>query len=116
MPGKVSEMMIDFARPLLDALGTPRDIEDLRHVMMLATLCWNLPVLEREQAADFEQTRRSFDEALVTMPEPLPSMLRQLIEDRRGKFGSIPFYVITEVRGDTLDDARIHAEARGFDA
>jgi hypothetical protein len=115
-PGELPETMLEFARPLIGVLGPPQSIEELRNVMMLATLCWNLPILEREQASEAEQTRRSFEEAMARLPEPLPSTLRQLTEDRLGKFGSIPHYVLIEVRGDALDDAVIHAEARGFEA
>ncbi|MBK9002209.1 MAG: hypothetical protein IPM35_41345 [Myxococcales bacterium] len=47
MPGKISELIYDFARPLLDAMGPPRTIDDLRNAFMLATLCWNLPAFEK---------------------------------------------------------------------
>ena len=46
-PGKVSEMILEFACPLLDAMGQPGRIEDLRVAMQLVMVCWNLPVLQQ---------------------------------------------------------------------
>lgn len=112
VPGKISELIYDFARPLLDAMGPPRNIDDLRNAFMLATLCWNLPVFERTGNPQHHELRQQFDSSLIGMPEPIASLLHQLLEDRRTKFGQIPFWVIAEVRGTNLDDATVHAEAR----
>lgn len=112
VPGKVSELIYDFARPLLDAMGPPRNIDDLRNAFMLATLCWNLPVFERTGNPQHHELQRQFDSSLKIMPEPIASLLHQLLEDRKTKFGQIPFWVIAEVRGTNLDDASVHAEAR----
>lgn len=60
-PGKISEMMLDFARPLLDLIGPPRNINDLRKAFELVTLCWNLPTLERQQDPQATALREHFD-------------------------------------------------------
>lgn len=112
VPGKVSELIYDFARPLLDAMGPPRNIDDLRNAFTLATLCWNLPVFERTGNPRHHELRQQFDAALKSVPDPLALLLHQLVEDRTTKFAQIPFWVIAEVRGTSLDDATVHAEAR----
>lgn len=112
VPGKISELIYDFARPLLDAMGPPRTIDDLRNAFTLATLCWNLPVFERTGNPQHHELQRQFDESLKIMPEPIASLLHQLVDDRTSKFGQIPFWVIAEVRGTSLDDAKVYAEAR----
>ena len=46
-PGKISEMILDFAAPLLDvAPGGPANIEGLRAAMKIAMVCWNLPAYQ----------------------------------------------------------------------
>jgi hypothetical protein len=116
IPGNLSEMLLEFAKPLFGALGAPSTVDELRHVVMLATLCWNLPIMEREDVADYETTRHEFEAVLSELPEPLPSILRDLLATRLTRFGAAPHFLVTEVRGETLDDATLHAEARGFEA
>ncbi len=111
-PLKISKLIVDFARPLLDVAGGPRSIDDLRHVMLLATLCWNLPVFERAGAPEWAELLELFDEALRCVPEPCPGLLRRLVAERQVGLPHLPFAVLVEVRGTTLDDCRIHAEAR----
>lgn len=43
-PGKVSEMILEFAAPLLqlDPVA-PHDITMLGEVLLMAEMCWNLP-------------------------------------------------------------------------
>ncbi len=109
---KISELIVDFARPLLDVAGGPRSIQDVRHVMLLASLCWNLPVFEQARAPEWGELLELFDEALRSVPEPGPGLLRRLVAERQHRLAHIPFAVMVEVRGTSLDDCRIHAEAR----
>lgn len=112
VPGKISELIHDFARPLLDAMGPPRNIDDLRNAFMLATLAWNLPVFERTGNPEHHELQRQFDDALRILPGPVAALLHQLVQDRKTKFGQIPFWIIAEVKGTSLDDAKVYAEAR----
>jgi hypothetical protein len=112
-PGKVSEMILEFARPLLDAMGQAGSIEDLRAAFELVTTCWNLPVFEREAPAEAIAHRRNFDSVVASFPELLSSVLLGLVESRKTTFGQVPFMVLVEVRGTSLDDCTIYAEARG---
>jgi hypothetical protein len=109
---KVSEMILEFAKPLLDAMGPSRDIAELRAAFELATVCWNLQVWEREEPAEASGHRQRFEGMIGSMPEPLSSALLGLIESRKTTFGQVPFMVLVEVRGTSLDDCTIYAEAR----
>lgn len=113
VPGKVSEMILEFARPLLDAMGQPGSIEDLRVAMKLVMVCWNLPVLQRKRLPEWDEHQRHFDSVVATSPEPVVPILLGLVESRKTTFGQIPFMVLVEVRGTSLDDCTIYAEARG---
>ncbi len=106
-------MILDFARPLLDTMGQPRSIEDLRKAFELVTVCWNLPVFEREKPAEAVRQRNHFKSSVASLPEPLSSALLGLVESRKTAFSQVPFMVLVEVRGTSLDDCTIYAEARG---
>jgi hypothetical protein len=112
-PGKVSEMILEFAHPLLyaDPEGPP-SIEILRSAMMLVMICWNLPVYEAGGNPLRVQVKQALDTAIKTAPEPIGAVLLQLIEDRKTKFAAVPFLVLIDVKGTTLENASIVAEAR----
>lgn len=112
MPGKISEMILDFARPLLDEMGEPRSLDDLRNAFLLVTICWNLPVFEKVGGPSYENMRRQLDHALTVVPKPVVVILERLMHDRKTTFAQIPFYVIAEIRGTTLENCKVHAEAR----
>jgi hypothetical protein len=107
-PGKISEMIIDFAGPLLEADGGPPDMESLRNLIMLANICWNVPVLEKRNDPELARHLHLFEQ----IPEPVQGMLRTLMHDRRTRFGAVPFLVVATVKGTSLDNAVIRAEAR----
>lgn len=106
-PGKISELIIEFAQPLVD-LAPPRDIETLRRLIHLAVLCWNVPVLERTPTPELQAHLHLFD----ALPEPILRTLQQLRRDRVTRYGLVPFLITAEVRGTSLADAVVHAEAR----
>jgi hypothetical protein len=110
--GKLSDLIIEFAKPLLDAMGKPRRLADLTSLMDLASLCWNLPVLQRTGGEQVAGMRRHFDDKVNAMPEPVRSILVQMLERRESEYGHVPFLARVEVRGTTLENCRIYAEAR----
>jgi hypothetical protein len=112
VPAKVTALIVDFARPLLQTGGGPRTIQDVRNIMLLASVCWNLRVFERAQAPEFDELKELLDVALSAMPEPGPSLLQQLMAEREASFERNPFAVLVDVRGTSLDDCRIRAEVR----
>jgi hypothetical protein len=112
VPGKISELIWEFARPLRDEAGEPRNIDDLRNVLTLATLCWNLPLFERDGVPELADMQASFQGTLGSVPEAVAGLLRRLVEERKTRFAEIPFYIVAEIRGTTLDDCSVHAEAR----
>jgi hypothetical protein len=109
--GKVSQLMLDFARPLLDLMGPPRTIDDLRRAFELTTMCWNLSVFERERFAEATAMREHFDATVRSCPAPLASALLRLAASRTAEFAQVPFMVVVEIRGSSLDDCTLFAEA-----
>jgi hypothetical protein len=113
VPGKVPEMILEFAQPLMEfGEGGPPDIQTMRNIMMLAMVCWNLPIMETRTDVDGPSTRRMFDDAMARMPDALGRVLLELVEVRRTRFAMVPFYVTVQVEGTSLENARVVAEAR----
>jgi len=118
--GKVSEMLLEFAEPLLylDPQG-PADIQAFASCLQLAELCWNLPILERNGSRSSPrlrtQLRTQFEQILAVVPKPIADVLKNLIETRKVRFGHIPILIRSRVEGDHLNDARVVAEAREAD-
>jgi hypothetical protein len=110
---KVSEMLRDYAQPLLyaDPAG-PADVDTIRTVMSLAMICWNLPVYEAVGSPLYAQGVRTLDAIMERVPPAVASNLRRLLVDRKTKFGAMPFLTLVEVTGTTLENATITAEAR----
>lgn len=92
--------------------GGPPDIQSLRTVMTLAAVCWNLPIMVAKKDAEAAATQQMFDNAMAQVPRPLGQVLLGMIEDRKTRFGAVPFYVVPHVEGTTPKNARIVAEAR----
>jgi len=112
-PGKISEMIMEFAQPLMEwDQGGPPDIQAVRNVMMMAMVCWNVPIVRDKANTEAANAQRMFDTAMSQMPEPLKSVLLAMTEDRKTRFGAVPFSVIVHVEGTSLDDLSIVAEAR----
>ena len=112
-PGKVSEMILDFAEPLLNLEpGGPPDIKLLRNVLMMAELCWNLPVFETMDGGAYANHKKGFDAVVQAAPGPIANRLRQLIQDRKTRFAGVPFLVTVRVEEDAANNARVIAEAR----
>jgi hypothetical protein len=110
---KVSELLRDYAEPLLyaDPAG-PADVETIRTAMSLAMICWNLPVYEAIGSPLYAQGVRTLDAIMERVPAAVASNLRRLIVDRKTKFAAMPFLALVEVSGTTLQNATITAEAR----
>jgi hypothetical protein len=110
---EVSELIRDYARPLLyvDSDG-PADMDTFRTSMMLAMICWNLPVYEAAGHPLYAQGIRMLEAVEKRVPAVVAAKLRALIEARKSAHAALPYLVNVEVTGSTLRDARIVAEAR----
>jgi hypothetical protein len=113
LPGKVSEMILEFAQPLMEfGPGGPPNIQTMRSIMMFAMICWNLPIMESRTDVDGASARKMFDDAMAGVPESLGRVLLKLIEDRKTRFAMVPFCVTVQVAGTSMEDARVVAQAR----
>jgi hypothetical protein len=112
-PAQVSELLRDYAQPLLyaDPAG-PADVDTIRTAMSLAMICWNLPVYEAIGSPLHQRGVRALDRIMASVPNAVASALRKLIEERKTKYAAFAFLVVVEVTGATPKNASIVAEAR----
>jgi hypothetical protein len=110
---EMSVVLRDFAAPLLyvDPAG-PSDVETVRTAMMLAMICWNLPVYEAEGSPLYAQGKRTLEAVGKQVPDSVAATLERLIEHRKTTLTSMPFLVLVEVKGTTPENATITAQAR----
>ena len=112
-PDEVSRLLRDFAEPLLyaDPAG-PADVDTIRTSMMLAMICWNLPVYEAHGDPLYAQGVRTLDAVTQRVPRAVATTLQKLIEDRKAQLDVAPYLALVDVKGTTLENATIVAEAR----
>ena len=65
---KLSETLLQFAKPRLDTLAEPPSIEELRQLMMVVTVVWNLPLYEQRKSPKAASFRATFDTMSVARP------------------------------------------------
>jgi hypothetical protein len=109
----LTDVVKEFAEPLLalDPEGAS-DPDVLRQLMVLVDMCWNLPLLHSSDPDAYTKLKLGFDSVVRDVPGPVAEKLGQLLQDRTGRFGSLPFLVHTGVDIDSAGQARIVAEAR----
>jgi hypothetical protein len=112
-PEQAAELFRAFAQPLVyvDPAG-PADIETLRTALMLAMMCWNIPVFEAQGSPLFEQGMRTMREVVKGVPSIVATTLRELIETRITTHARLSFLLLVEVTGTSLETASIVAQPR----
>ncbi len=83
---KISETLLDFAKPMLDAHGGQVDEDRMRAVLRYATNVWNLCVSEQQQAsADVVTTARA-EIAAGRAPADMLVWFDRLVDRKRDSF------------------------------
>jgi hypothetical protein len=114
-PNAVAALLRDFAAPLLyvDQSGRgPLNIDTLRTTIMLAMICWNVPVYEATHSQMFRRGQRTLSQIKAQVAPRVIKAIDELLETRKTTFADRPFLVIAEVLGTHPSDASIVAEAR----
>jgi len=78
---------MDFAEPILDAIPGEPTIEFVRAALALATVAWNLPLLEDQgDAGEFAQARQDLERTLAAAPPAAAALLERMMQDRRKRY------------------------------
>lgn len=108
---KLSETMLQFAKPLLDMFPQPLPIEQLRQLMVIATVAWNLPLHEQRKKPEAAAHRATFDSALAIIPPELGKILSAMLYSRLTTYANDPRIGFAEVFDDGDGHARVVATA-----
>lgn len=106
---KLSERMIAFAKPLLALLPDPPSIEQLRQLMAIVTVAWNLPLYEQRKMSDAAAHRATFDAALRRTPPEVAKILSAMLHSRLTTYGDDPRLGFAEVVDEGHGRAKIVA-------
>jgi hypothetical protein len=107
---KLSEVAIEFAKPLLDEIPTrPPSIDDIRLVMMMATVAWDLPILQRRTDEDASSLRGVFERLMARVGPDMRRIIDQLMQRRVTGYGHDPRIGIFDVMDDGGGHARVVA-------
>jgi hypothetical protein len=107
VPGKFSELILEFAEPLLDQ-GARSDPQVLRAVLVVAVLCWNAGALEIAGDPNYRDIVATL---LAMVPVEDRALLEQLIATRKTRYRAIPFLLDVEVTENPQQHARVEARA-----
>lgn len=104
---------MEFAAPLLDLdRDGAKDVDVLRSLMMMVEMCWNLPVFETTDPDAYVKFKQGFEQITQSVPKEIASVLVQLMESRRKRYGRIPLLIHMRVEEDGTGRPRLMAEAR----
>ena len=111
---KMSETILEFAKPLLDLTPTkPPTLEDMKTAVMLANMAWNYPIQgdPRRKDVGAAKLRRLVEEWRDTAAPEVRRLMDDLMHVRVTKFAHDPRIAIVEVIEAAPDEVRISATA-----
>ena len=108
---KLSETLLQFAKPLLDMLSSPPPIDELRQVMVLVTVAWNLPLYEQRKRPEAAAYRATWDMALGRLPPEIAQILSAMLDSRLTAYAHDPRIGFAEVVDEGHGRAQIVATA-----
>jgi len=108
---KMSETMLEFGKPLLDCFAPMPTLEELRSVMVLVTVAWNLPIYEKRKHPQAGEHRVIFDKAMAQMPAEVREIFAAMFHARLTTYAHDPRIGFAEVTRGEDGDAKIVAKA-----
>jgi hypothetical protein len=108
---KLSETMLQFAKPLLDTLPGLPSIDELRQLMTIVTVVWNLPLYEQRKNPQAAAHRATFDLAMEKAPPPIAKILSNMLYSRLTTYAHDPRLGFVDVVEDGDGRAQIVATA-----
>ena len=62
----------------------------MRHVMQIASIAWNLPILEDEPGGDGSELRELYERQIKLADPWFRAMMNRLLHERRARWGHDP--------------------------
>lgn len=108
---KLSETLLQFAKPLLDTLSDPPPFEELRQLMVVVTVVWNLPLYEQRKSPKAISFRATFDTMLEQVPPEIAKILSSMLYSRLTTYAKDPRLGFADVVQDARGRAQVVATA-----
>lgn len=108
---KLSETLLQFAKPLLDTLSDPPPFEELRQLMVVVTVVWNLPLYEQRKSPKAISFRATFDTMLEQVPPEIAKILSTMLYSRLTTYANDPRLGFADVVQDGRGRAQVVATA-----
>ena len=108
---KLSETLLHFAKPLLDTLPNPPAIEELRQLMTIVTVLWNLPLYEQRKNPAAASYRATFDTMLERLPPDIAKIVTAMLYSRLTTYAHDPRLGFADVVEDGHGRAQVVATA-----
>ena len=112
---KLSETMLQFAKPLLDLAPDPPSLDMLRHILAVATITWNLPLYEKHKHPRAPSMRAMFGELLAVTPPEIVGVVSAMLASRLTTYGGDPRVGALKAVEDAPGHARIEAMVTTMD-
>ena len=94
----LSEVLLIFAKPLLDSLpNPPPTLEQVRLAMHLASIVWNLPLLAKDDPSFGNDVCASLDDVPPELGPHASKILDLMLESRNTTFADDPRFASVEV-------------------
>lgn len=108
---KLSETLLQFAKPLLATLSDPPPFEELRQLMVVVTVVWNLPLYEQRKSPKAISFRATFDTMLAQVPPEIAEILSTMLYSRLTTYANDPRLGFAKVVSDGRGGAQVVATA-----
>ncbi|MEO5725847.1 MAG: hypothetical protein ABI134_16190 [Byssovorax sp.] len=108
---KLSDTLLQFAKPLLATLSDPPPIEELSQLMVVVTVVWNLPLYEQRKSPKAISFRSMFDTMLKQVPTEIAKILSAMLSSRLTTYALDPRLGFAEVVPDGRGGAQVVAKA-----
>ena len=106
---KLSETMLQFAKPLLDLAPTP-PLDLLQHLLIVTTIAWNLPLYEKHKHPRAPSMRSGFEQSQALAPPEVARAVYAMLASRLTTYGADPRVGFLEAVEDAPGHARIEAK------
>ncbi len=107
--------MLQFAKPLFDTLPTLPRHEETKVFLSIATIAWNLPILEQDRSTEAPKHRAMLASAMAGASPEIAEALSAMLQARVTTYGADPRFGFLEVTDNGDGNARIIAASLRFD-
>jgi hypothetical protein len=94
---KMSVTLLEFAKPLLALFPDPLPIEELRPLMTIVNVAWNLPLYEQRNSPRAAAFRATWDTATAALPPEVAKILSGMLYSRLTRYAKDPRSGFAEV-------------------